>query len=289
MKLVAMAFAVIGLLSAQDPPAAPTGVAATTPANGQIRLDWNANNPTPSGGYNVWRAPVSSGAYTKVNIDPISGTTFTNSGLTSGTPYFYVVRAVNGAGESANSSEVSAIPTGTDNTAPAPPVITSQTRKTRDTSPSTSGTAEPGSRVDVFSGSTNIGWTTTAANGTWTVSNPSGLGSDGVYSITVRATDGSSNQSGPSNAIQITLDTTPPTIPTNLRVMATPTFIDLEWNASSSADVAGYKVYRSVNSGSWVLLNTTGLVTITKYRDSSVSSGNTYRYRVTAMDDALDN
>ncbi len=196
---------------------------------------------------------------------------------------------MNGSVESPNSSEVTAIPTGPDTTAPAPPVVTSLTRKTRDTTPSTSGTSEPGSRVRVYSGSTEIGFTDAAANGTWTVANPSALGSDGIYAVTARATDGSSNQSAPSNAIQITLDTTPPAIPTNLRVLATPNFIDVEWNASSSPDVAGYKVYRSANSGSWVLLNTTGLVTITKYRDASVTSGNTYRYRVTAVDDALEN
>ena len=71
--------------------------------------------------------------------------------------------------------------------------------------------------------------------------------------------------------------------------MATPGFIDIEWTASVSGDVAGYKVYRQTDGGSWTLLNTSGLCLLVKYRDSSVSAGHTYKYRVTAVDDALEN
>jgi len=287
MKLVALAFAAIGLVGALDPPAAPTGVSATGQA-GQVFLNWADNNPIPTG-YNVWRAQVSGGVYVKINGSLVSGSVseYGDTSAVIGTPYFYVIRAENTPVESANSAEVTAIRTGTDVTPPSPPVITSQTRKTRDTTPATSGTAEPGSRVRVYSGSTEIGYTDAASNGTWTVANPSALGSDGVYMLTARATDGASNQSSPSVAIQITLDTTPPAPPTNLAIMPTPNFIDLEWTASIAPDVAGYRVYRSTNGGSWVLVNTSGLVTITKYRDSSASSGNSYQYRVTAVDDAL--
>ncbi len=121
----------------------------------------------------------------------------------------------------------------------------------------------------------------------WTIANPQALGPDGEYSITARAVDVAQNQSPISTEIRITLDTTPPSPPTNLVVLPTPTFIDLEWTPSASADVAGYNVYRRTNGGGWVLLNTTGLVLIAKYRDASVAAGNTYDYRVTAVDDAL--
>src|SRR5262249_54040517 len=58
--------------------------------------------------YNVKRATVSGGPYTTI-ASPTS-TSYTNSGLTNGTPYYYVVSAVNSAGESGNSSQVSATP-----------------------------------------------------------------------------------------------------------------------------------------------------------------------------------
>jgi len=41
---------------------------------------------------------------------PVSGTSFVDTGLVNGQTYFYIVTAVNGAGQSPNSSEVSATP-----------------------------------------------------------------------------------------------------------------------------------------------------------------------------------
>jgi GH35 family endo-1,4-beta-xylanase len=88
------------------PPPAPTGLTATA-GNAQVQLSWNAS--TGATGYNVKRATTSGGPYTTVAT--VSNTSFTNTGLTNGTTYFYVVSATNSNGESANSSQVSATPT----------------------------------------------------------------------------------------------------------------------------------------------------------------------------------
>jgi fibronectin type 3 domain-containing protein len=95
-------------------PAPPSGLVAT-PGNGQVGLSWTAS--TGASSYNVKRATVSGGPYTTV-ASP-TGTTFTNTGLTNGTTYYYVVSAVNAAGESGNSSQVTATPQGS--SVPAPP------------------------------------------------------------------------------------------------------------------------------------------------------------------------
>ena len=94
-------------------PQPPTGLTAT-PGNTQVSLSWTASSGATS--YNVKRSTVSGGPYTTVGST--GATSFTNTGLTNGTTYFYVVTAVNASGESGNSTQVSATPQGV---VPAPP------------------------------------------------------------------------------------------------------------------------------------------------------------------------
>jgi Fibronectin type III domain len=91
--------------AATSPPPAPTGLAAT-PGNTQVALVWNASAGATS--YRVKRATVSGGPY--ITIASPTSTTYTNTGLTNGTTYYYVVSAVNAGGESVNSAQVSATP-----------------------------------------------------------------------------------------------------------------------------------------------------------------------------------
>ena len=91
-------------------PDAPTGLTAT-PYSGGVSLSWTANIETDLAGYNIYRSATMGEPYTKINTSPISGTTYTDSPLTNGTPYYYVVRAVDtSTNESDNSNEVSATP-----------------------------------------------------------------------------------------------------------------------------------------------------------------------------------
>ncbi|MCM3700206.1 glycoside hydrolase family 9 protein [Paenibacillus macerans] len=90
----------------QQPPGVPTGLAAKA-GNAQVALNWNAANGAIS--YNVKRATVDGGPYTTVKSG-ITATNFTDAGLTNDTAYYYVVSAVNGAGESVDSEQISAIP-----------------------------------------------------------------------------------------------------------------------------------------------------------------------------------
>jgi predicted carbohydrate-binding protein with CBM5 and CBM33 domain len=87
-------------------PPAPTGLGAT-PGNAQVTLNWAAASGATS--YNVKRSTTNGGPYANVQTG-VAGTTFTNTGLTNGTPYYYVVTAVNASGESPISTQVSATP-----------------------------------------------------------------------------------------------------------------------------------------------------------------------------------
>jgi len=86
-------------------PMAPTGLTATA-GNQQIVLNWNASSGAT--GYHVKRGTTSGGPYTQVAAP--TGTIDTDTGLTNGTTYYYVLSAVNSAGESTNSSQVFATP-----------------------------------------------------------------------------------------------------------------------------------------------------------------------------------
>jgi hypothetical protein len=84
-------------------PATPTGLIATG-GNTQVSLTWNISAGATS--YNVKRSTLSGGPYAQIAA-PMTAN-FTDTGLTAGTAYFYVVSAVDSAGESANSAQASA-------------------------------------------------------------------------------------------------------------------------------------------------------------------------------------
>jgi glycosidase/fibronectin type 3 domain-containing protein len=90
------------------PPPAPTGLAASE-GNGSVGLTWNAEGDAAA--YNVYRSPVTGGGYVRVNDSPVAGTSLTDTGLRNAQTYYYVVRALDAAGnESGNSNEVTAVP-----------------------------------------------------------------------------------------------------------------------------------------------------------------------------------
>jgi len=86
-------------------PVPPTNLLATTGSN-TVGLTWNAASTATS--YNVKRSVVSGGSY--ILLGTTSSTSYPDATALNGTTYFYVVSAINGGGESANSSQVSATP-----------------------------------------------------------------------------------------------------------------------------------------------------------------------------------
>src|SRR5439155_461008 len=76
---------------------------------GQVALHWNGVDGATA--YDVYKSPVTGGGYVKVNDAPVNGTSFTDTAAVNGKLVYYVVRALDSAGNaSAESNEVSATP-----------------------------------------------------------------------------------------------------------------------------------------------------------------------------------
>jgi fibronectin type 3 domain-containing protein len=91
------------------PPDTPTGLGATAGSN-SVSLSWTAAGGSPTG-YRVKRASVPGGPYTNIIGTTTAPTVSYNDSVLGGQTYYYVVSAVNGAGESTDSLEVAATPT----------------------------------------------------------------------------------------------------------------------------------------------------------------------------------
>jgi predicted phage tail protein len=101
--------------AATTKPGPPNGLTAS-PGNGQVTLSWTA--PGSSGGavisgYEIYRGTTRGGeSGTPVNGSLVAGTSYTVTGLTNGTTYYFTVAAVNKANlQGAKSGEGSAAPT----------------------------------------------------------------------------------------------------------------------------------------------------------------------------------
>jgi hypothetical protein len=178
-----------------QPPAVPTSVEATA-GNAQVSLTWTASSGATS--YHVKRSTTSGGPYTQVAAPTTAADT--DTGLTNGTPYYYVVSAVNAAGESANSTEVAATPVNSTN----PDVtITIDPTKLHAISPYIYG-------LNFYLGNTDAPRLLTfdrAGGNRWTaynwINNASNAGSDYYYENDNYLCNGSCSASIPAEAVRM--------------------------------------------------------------------------------------
>lgn len=101
-------------------PSVPTGLVAT-PSDSTISLSWNTVLGATS--YNVYITNASGSSYNLLNS--VTSASYTVTGLTNGTTYYYAVTSVNVAGESGKSVTASAVPLSS--VIPAPGDVKTQT------------------------------------------------------------------------------------------------------------------------------------------------------------------
>jgi fibronectin type 3 domain-containing protein len=95
-------------------------------------------------------------------------------------------------------------------------------------------------------------------------------------------------ESADSNPVKVSpKDTFPPSAPSAVTIAAAPNAISIFFASNLETDVIGYRVYRSTDrnlpKSEWSLL-TEELLTTNTFQDTSVESGKTYFYFLTAVD-----
>jgi len=150
-------------------PPVPTGITAAA-GNAQIAVSWSASFGAAS--YKLYRSTTAGGEGTTPIASGITTTSFTNTGLTNGTAYYYKVAAVNSAGTSSQSSEAHATPVAGSALASGTYMLTPGCATSRAMDADGAGTANP-TRVHLWA---KDGWD---ANRKWVVTS---LGA-GYYKI----------------------------------------------------------------------------------------------------------
>ena len=169
---------------------APTGLAVTGTTNTSVSLSWSAVSGAAS--YNVYRGG------TKVNSSPVTGTSYTDSGLSAGAQYSYTVAAVDSSGAiGAQSTAVNATTTGTQQGLPAPTGLT-VTGVTNNSVSLSWGSVSGAASYRVYRGGTLVG------SPTGTSYTDTGLTASTGYSYTVAAADSSGAVGALSAAVNAT-------------------------------------------------------------------------------------
>lgn len=257
-------------------PPVPSGLSATA-GNAQVSLSWAASSGASS--YHMKRATTSGGPYTQVAAP--TGASYVDTALTNGTKYFYVVSAVNSAGESSNSAEVNATPA-----APAtPPAAPTSVQATAgNTQVSLAWTASANAT------SYNVKRSTTSGGPYTKISSPAGTsyadtgltnGTKYFYVVSAVNSAGESANSAEVSATPVA-PAGPPPAPTNLSATAGNAQVSLNWTASTGA--TSYNVKRSTTSGG--PYSQIATASTTSYNDSGLTNGTTYYYVVSAANSA---
>jgi fibronectin type 3 domain-containing protein len=257
------------------PPAVPVGVSAA-PGTLQVTLSWSAAAGATA--YNVKRSATSGTGYTTLVGTPTTiSPPFTDTGLSGGTTYYYVVSSINGVTtcESASSFEVAVFPVG-QCTPPLPPVVTAASGNGVVTL-AWAAVAGAVSYSVARSLTTGTGYATVGAVTTGTTFTDSSIVNGATYFYVVTASNGTCSSAN-SNEAQASPACTPPPVPAGLTPTASNGSVTLNWTASTGA--TSYSIYRNVaGATTYTFVNSTSQTTFT---DSNVVNGTKYNYVVTA-------
>lgn len=179
-----------GCIFGGNPPVAPGNLTAEVISSTQIRLQWSDNSDNESG-FRIERS------FTGEGFEPFSSTetnvtSYTCTGLTPNTTYYFRVKAYNDKGDSPYSNVVNAFTSSGEATPTPSATATTETTPTISPAPTVSQTATP------TSSTTSTPTATPTSSGSATPPAPSGLSATPLSASSIRLTwtDKSSNESG---------------------------------------------------------------------------------------------
>jgi fibronectin type 3 domain-containing protein len=261
---------------------APTGVAAVA-GNQQVTLTWSI----PEAGslsYVVKRGEVAGGPYDTVVSNPANPAGTSDTAVSNGTTYYYVVTASDGSCTSPNSNEVPAKPVC------IPPAVPTGVTATANNS----------------NGNITVGWSTvnlatgytvlrgTSASGPFdqvvannqTAASVTDLGTSLTAGTTYYYVVSACNASGTC----VSSNSTPavsavscrsPGVPGGIKATAGIGRVTVSWTASTGGPTSYTVSRRTGTTGSFGVIKTA--VTTTSYIDSNVTDGTAYYYEVSAQ------
>ena len=268
-------------------PSAPQNLVAT-PGNATMSLTWQA--PANSGSaavtnYKIYRG-TSSGSQTLLTTVG-NVLSYSDSGLTNGTTYYYKVSAVSSVGEGAFSNIASGLPTaptlpGTPQTFTATPADKKVTLAWAAPA-STGGVALTGYKVYKGTKSTSLTLLTTVSGTTLSyVDTAVTNGTTYYYKVSAVNSVGE----GVATAVLSALPKAPtaPGVPTGVTAAPGDKKVTLGWSAPTTdggSPITGYNIYRGTSSTTTLLTSVSA--STFSYVDTAVTNGTTYYYQVAAV------
>ncbi|MGV3724624.1 MAG: fibronectin type III domain-containing protein, partial [Actinomycetota bacterium] len=254
-------------------PTAPSGPAAAVVSSTSLRVTWTdaSDNETSF----VVERSLNGSTFNAAGSVAANVTSFTDSGLTPSTPYFYRIKAANAGGSSAYSSTVSAA------TPPLPPGAPANLTATALSASSirldwSDTSAETGYRIERALGSGAFAEVGVAGADTLTFTD-TGRAANTAYTYRVKATNAGGDSAPSSSAQGLTYPTAPDSV---TAAAVSPTQLALTW-AETNPQPAAVRVERALLGGGFSEIGE-AQVGATTFADAGRSPDTTYQYRLRA-------
>ncbi|RMG69750.1 MAG: hypothetical protein D6711_18910 [Chloroflexi bacterium] len=220
------------------PPVAPSNLNATAVSTTQINLTWNDNSDNETG-FKIERS-LNGSSWSQIAIIGANNTSYSNTGLSCGTTYYYRVRAYNDSGNSSYSNTDSAA------TSTCPPNVPAAPSNLNATAVSTSqinltwndnSNNETGFKIYRSPDESNWSQIATVSTNSTSYAN-TGLNCGTIYYYRVRAYNGSGDSSYSNTTSTTTSDcaSQPPSIPQILPPRREGSNYILSWEPSIDPD-----------------------------------------------------